>query len=103
VFAPIGQIVLHCTASYPKPILDRNHSNAQHIHPNPPSIVKMAAPTQNPTVRSGPESKSAKKKKSKAESSAAETASTVAALETPTESNHGDGANESPFIKELQK
>lgn len=63
----------------------------------------MAAPTQNPTVRSGSESKSAKKKKAKAESSAAETASATAAAETPTESNHGDGANESPHVKELHK
>ena len=60
----------------------------------------MAATTQNPAVRS--ESKSAKKKKAKAESSA-ETAPAVAPADTPTESNQGDGAYESPYIKELYK
>jgi len=61
----------------------------------------MAAPTQNTTVRPGSESKSAKKKKAKTESSVAEIMPAV--VDTPTENTHGDGANESPYVKELQK
>jgi hypothetical protein len=57
----------------------------------------MAATTQNPAVRS--ESKSAKKKKVKAESSGEAIA--APAETTPAESN--DGAYESPYIKELYK
>ena len=61
----------------------------------------MAAPTQNPAIRT--DAKSAKKKKTKADSSAAEPAPATAVVGTPTDSNHGDGANESPFVKELHK
>lgn len=64
----------------------------------------MAAPAQNPAVRS--ESKSAKKKKGKAQ--AAETSTPVVAAETTQlggapDSNNGDGSYESPYIKELYK
>ena len=57
----------------------------------------MAAATQNPAVRS--ESKSAKKKKVKVETSTE--AVTAPSVATPVESN--DGAYESPYIKELYK
>jgi len=62
----------------------------------------MAAPAQNPTIRS--DSKSAKKKKGKTQSSdnstpAAETVPSVGV----TDSNNGDGSYESPYIKELYK
>ncbi|KAH8656942.1 hypothetical protein BGZ60DRAFT_383917 [Tricladium varicosporioides] len=60
--------------------------------------------TQNPVVK--PESKSSKKKKAKSTSADIET-SPAPAVETstsnPTESNSGDGAYESPYIKELYK
>lgn len=64
----------------------------------------MAAPAQNPALRA--ESKSAKKKKAKTQplenstpAVAAETAPSVGI----TESSNGDGAYESPYIKELYK
>ena len=63
----------------------------------------MATSTiQNPAEK--PESKSAKKKKSKP--AAAETpvpAAPVADPTTPAESSNGDGSYESPYIKELYK
>lgn len=64
----------------------------------------MAAPAQNPAVRS--ESKSAKKKKVKAQ--AVDIVPAAAPSETTplvgvTESANGDGSYESPYIKELYK
>jgi hypothetical protein len=66
-----------------------------------------ASATQNPAVRS--ESKSAKKKKAKAEVAAASAPSSSSSgaaettLNAATESNQGDSAYESPYIKELYK
>lgn len=64
-----------------------------------------AAATQNPTVKT--ESKSAKKKKAaKAASTESEAPAPVAEVSPTngaTESANGDGAYESPYIKELYK
>lgn len=63
-----------------------------------------AAATQNPAVRS--ESKSAKKKKTKTETATeTQTPSTpeVALSNSPADAANGDGTDESPYIKELQK
>lgn len=65
----------------------------------------MAAPAQNPTVRS--ESKSAKKKKAKNQVPESAAAAAPAVETAPsggaTDSNNGDGSYESPYIKELYK
>lgn len=65
----------------------------------------MAASTvQNPVSQS--ESKSSKKKKAKAEATATQSASMPSREDVSTpvpESNNGDGAYESPYIKELYK
>ena len=63
-----------------------------------------ASATQNPAVKT--ESKSAKKKKAKGQSS--DNSAPAAGAETApangvTESNSGDGSYESPYIKELYK
>jgi hypothetical protein len=68
-------------------------------------ILEMAAPAQNPAIRS--ESKSARKKKAKNQSSdnaiPAASAAEIAPPGGATESNNGDGSYESPYIKELYK
>lgn len=64
----------------------------------------MAASAQNPVIRS--ESKSAKKKKAKAQSTDSSAPAVVAEVAPSvgvTESNNGDGSYESPYIKELYK
>ena len=65
-----------------------------------------ASATQNPPVKS--ELKSAKKKKTAKTTSIDTEATTVPTADVtpsngPTESNSGDGAYESPYIKELYK
>lgn len=63
-----------------------------------------ASATQNPAVKL--ESKSAKKKKAKAEAAvetSAPSAPEVAQSNNPADSNNGDGSYESPYIKELYK
>ncbi|TVY35329.1 hypothetical protein LSUB1_G006502 [Lachnellula subtilissima] len=60
-----------------------------------------ASVTQNPPVKS--ESKSAKKKKAKSAPVEAAQAPSVPASNNPAESSNGDGAYESPYIKEMEK
>ncbi|TVY43896.1 hypothetical protein LOCC1_G003844 [Lachnellula occidentalis] len=60
-----------------------------------------ASITQNPPVKS--ESKSAKKKKAKSAPAEAAQSPSVPASNHPAESSNGDGAYESPYIKEMEK
>ncbi|TVY94030.1 hypothetical protein LAWI1_G000967 [Lachnellula willkommii] len=60
-----------------------------------------ASVTQNPPVKS--ESKSAKKKKAKSAPAEAAQPPSVPASNNPAESSNGDGAYESPYIKEMEK
>jgi hypothetical protein len=87
--------------------LNHTTSSSSDISQFRATSTMAASATQNPPVKS--DSKSSKKKKPKNASTDTEASTTTgpAAEVTPsnaaTESNNGDGAYESPYIKELYK